>query len=767
MADNISQDLKSGALFYHRNPRPGKLEIQPTKPLGNQRDLALAYSPGVAAACLEIVADPAEAATVTARQNLVAVVSNGTAVLGLGNIGPLASKPVMEGKAVLFKKFAGIDVFDIELAETAVDKLVDVVAALEPTFGGINLEDIKAPECFEVEEQLKARMGIPVFHDDQHGTAIIVGAAVTNALELAGKAIGDVKIVASGAGAAALACLNLLVSLGARRENIWVTDIEGVVYEGREALMDRWKAAYAQKTDARKLDEVIGGADVFLGLSAASVLKPEMVAKMADKPLILALANPNPEIMPEDAVAVRPDAMICTGRSDYPNQVNNVLCFPYIFRGALDVHASTINEAMKAAAVEAIAALAREAPSEVVARAYGGEARTFGADSLIPSPFDPRLILRIAPAVAKAAMDTGVARKPIEDLEAYRESLGRFVFRSGFIMKPVFTQAKAEPKRVIYAEGEDERVLRAAQAVIEDGIAQPILIGRPAVVETRLKRFGLSIRPGKDFELINPEDDPRYRDYVATYLDVAGRKGITPDAAKTLVRTNTTVIAAVALARGDADAMLCGLEGRFQSRLKHIRDIIGLTPGVREFSAMSLVITSKGHYFLADTHVRPDPSAEEIAEMTMLCAEHVTRFGIEPHIALLSHSDFGSADTRSALKMREALGLLRDRAPHLEVDGEMQADTAISQMVRDRKLPSSRLKGEANVLVMPNLDAANIAFQLTKVLADALPVGPILLGPAKPAHVLTPTVTARGIVNMTAVAVVEAQAAHREQVVVG
>ncbi|KZE36644.1 malic enzyme [Chelatococcus daeguensis] len=767
MADNISQDLKSGALFYHRNPRPGKLEIQPTKPLGNQRDLALAYSPGVAAACLEIVADPAEAATVTARQNLVAVVSNGTAVLGLGNIGPLASKPVMEGKAVLFKKFAGIDVFDIELAETAVGKLVDVVAALEPTFGGINLEDIKAPECFEVEEQLKARMGIPVFHDDQHGTAIIVGAAVTNALELAGKAIGDVKIVASGAGAAALACLNLLVSLGARRENIWVTDIEGVVYEGREALMDRWKAAYAQKTDARKLDEVIGGADVFLGLSAAGVLKPEMVAKMADKPLILALANPNPEIMPEDAVAVRPDAMICTGRSDYPNQVNNVLCFPYIFRGALDVHASTINEAMKAAAVEAIAALAREAPSEVVARAYGGEARTFGADSLIPSPFDPRLILRIAPAVAKAAMDTGVARKPIEDLEAYRESLGRFVFRSGFIMKPVFTQAKAEPKRVIYAEGEDERVLRAAQAVIEDGIAQPILIGRPAVVETRLKRFGLSIRPGKDFELINPEDDPRYRDYVATYLDVAGRKGITPDAAKTLVRTNTTVIAAVALARGDADAMLCGLEGRFQSRLKHIRDIIGLTPGVREFSAMSLVITSKGHYFLADTHVRPDPSAEEIAEMTMLCAEHVTRFGIEPHIALLSHSDFGSADTRSALKMREALGLLRDRAPHLEVDGEMQADTAISQMVRDRKLPSSRLKGEANVLVMPNLDAANIAFQLTKVLADALPVGPILLGPAKPAHVLTPTVTARGIVNMTAVAVVEAQAAHREQVVVG
>ncbi|MDJ1157143.1 NADP-dependent malic enzyme [Chelatococcus sp. SYSU_G07232] len=758
MAGNISQDLKSGALFYHRNPRPGKLEIQPTKPLGNQRDLALAYSPGVAAACEAIVDDPAEAATVTARQNLVAVISNGTAVLGLGNIGPLASKPVMEGKAVLFKKFAGIDVFDIEIAENRVDKLVDVVAALEPTFGGINLEDIKAPECFEVEERLKARMAIPVFHDDQHGTAIIVGAAVMNGLELAGKRIEDVKIVTSGAGAAALACLNLLVSLGARRENIWVTDLEGVVYEGREALMDRWKAVYAQKTDARTLAEVIDGADVFLGLSAAGVLKPEMVKRMGERPLILALANPIPEIMPEEAIAARPDAMICTGRSDYPNQVNNVLCFPYIFRGALDVQASTINEAMKAAAVKAIAGLAREAPSEVVARAYGGEARTFGPESLIPSPFDPRLILRIAPAVALAAMDSGVARRPIEDFEAYADSLGRFVFRSGFIMKPLFAQAKLAPKRVIYAEGEDERVLRAAQAVIEDGIAKPILIGRPAVVEARLKRFGLSIRAGRDLDLINPEDDPRYRDYVATYLEVAGRKGITPDAARTLIRTNNTVIAAVALVRGDADAMLCGLEGRFQSRLKHIRDIIGLAPGVRDLSAMSLVITSKGHYFLADTHVRADPTAEELADMTVMCAEHVQRFGIEPHIALLSHSDFGSADTRSAQKMREALALIRERAPQLEVDGEMQADTAISQVIRDRKLPSSHLKGEANVLVMPNLDAANIAFQFTKVLADALPVGPILLGTAKPAHVLTPSVTARGIVNMTAVAVVEAQA---------
>ncbi len=760
MADSISQDLKSGALFYHRNPRPGKLEIQPTKPLGNQLDLALAYSPGVAAACEAIAADPAEAATLTIRQNLVAVITNGTAVLGLGNIGPLASKPVMEGKAVLFKKFAGIDVFDIEVAESNVEKLVDVVAALEPTFGGINLEDIKAPECFEVEERLKARMGIPVFHDDQHGTAIIVGAAVFNALELSGKRFDEVKVVTSGAGAAALACLNLLVSLGVKRQNIWVTDIEGVVYEGREALMDRWKSVYAQQTDKRTLAEIIDGADVFLGLSAAGVLKPDMVKRMGPGPLIMALANPTPEIMPEDAVAARPDALICTGRSDYPNQVNNVLCFPYIFRGALDVHATTINEAMKAAAVKAIAELAREAPSEVVARAYGGEARAFGSQSLIPSPFDPRLILRIAPAVAKAAMQSGVARQPIGDFQVYEDSLSRFVFRSGFIMKPLFAQAKLSPKRVIYAEGEDERVLRAAQAVVEEGIAKPILIGRPAVIDARLKRFGLSIVAGRDFELVNPEDDPRYRDYVATYLDVAGRRGITPDAAKTLVRTNTTVIAALAVCRGDADAMLCGLEGRFQSRLKHIADIVGLAPGVRELSAMSLIITSKGHYFLADTHVRNDPSAVEIADMAVMCAEHVERFGIVPRIALLSHSDFGSADTRSAIKMREALALIRERAPNLEVDGEMQADSALSLLHRDRVLPSSRLRSEANVLIMPNLDAANITFQFAKVLADALPVGPILIGPAKPAHVLTPSVTARGIVNMTAVAVVEAGAAR-------
>ncbi|MFC0217696.1 NADP-dependent malic enzyme [Pseudochelatococcus lubricantis] len=763
MTGNISQDLKSGALFYHRNPRPGKLEIKPTKPLGNQRDLALAYSPGVAVACEAIAADPTEADSLTTRQNLVAVVSNGTAVLGLGNIGPLASKPVMEGKAVLFKKFAGIDVFDIEVAENDVERLVNVVAALEPTFGGINLEDIKAPECFEVEERLKLRMNIPVFHDDQHGTAIIVGAAVTNALALAGKRIDKVRIVASGAGAAALACLNLLVSLGARRENIWVTDIEGVVYEGRAALMDRWKAIYAQNTDKRTLGEVIEGADIFLGLSAANVLKPEMVKKMGEKPLILALANPNPEILPEAAREARPDAMICTGRSDYPNQVNNVLCFPYIFRGALDVAASTINEAMKAAAVKAIAELAREAPSEVVARAYGGETPNFGPESLIPNPFDPRLILRIAPAVAKAAMESGVARKPIADFDAYADSLNGFVFRSGFIMKPLFSQARSEPGRVIYAEGEDERVMRAAQAVVEDGIARPILIGRPAVVDARLKRFGLSIEAGRDFDLINPEDDPRYRDYVATYLEAAGRKGITPDAARTLMRTNPTVIAAVALLRGDADALICGVEGRFDSHLKHIRNIIGVAPGVDDFAAMSLVITSKGHYFLADTHIRPDPTAQEIADMAVSCAVHVRRFGIEPRIALLSHSNFGSADTASARKMRTALALLRERAPDLEADGEMQADAALSQVVRDRALPSSHLKGAANVLILPTLDAANIAFQFARVLADALPVGPILLGPAKPAHILTPSVTARGVVNMTAVAVVEARAQTETQ----
>ncbi len=758
MATKMSEDLRSGALIYHRLPRPGKLEIQATKPLGNQRDLALAYSPGVAVACEAIVEDPGQAANLTARQNLVAVVSNGTAVLGLGDIGPLASKPVMEGKAVLFKKFAGIDVFDIEIDAKEIDRCVEVVAALEPTFGGINLEDIKGPDCFEIEARLRERMKIPVFHDDQHGTAIIVGAAVTNALELAGKKISDVKIVASGAGAAALACLNLLVSLGARRENIFVCDIEGLVYEGREKLMDRWKAIFAQKTDARTLSDVIAGADVFLGLSAGGVLKPEMVKQMAAKPLILALANPNPEIMPEDALAVRPEAIICTGRSDYPNQVNNVLCFPYIFRGALDVGATAINEDMKLAAVRAIAALAREAPSDVVSRAYGREAPTFGPTSLIPSPFDPRLILRIAPEVARAAMATGVAQKPIVDFKAYEEQLGRFVFRSGLIMKPIVEAARAAPKRVLFADGEDERVLRATQVILEDGIAIPILIGRPAHVARRIEKFGLSIKPGRDFELVDPQDDPRYREYVSTYIDVAGRKGITPDAAKALARTNTTVIAALALRRGDCEAIICGLEGRFPSRLRYIKDIVGLAPGVVDLSALSLLITSRGALFIADTHVRVNPTAEEIADMAVMCAEHVRRFGMTPKIALVCDSDFGGADSKSAFKMRTALELVQTRAPDLEIDGEMQADTALSQTIRNLVMPNSRLKGQANLLIMPNLDSANIAFQLVKVMADALPIGPILIGAARPAHILTPTVTARGIVNMTAIAVAEAQA---------
>ncbi len=756
MARDHSADLKSDALHFHREPRPGKLEVVATKPLGNQRDLALAYSPGVAFACEAIAANPDEAATLTIRQNLVAVLTNGTAVLGLGAIGPLASKPVMEGKAVLFKKFAGIDVFDIEVAQNDIDKLVDIIVALEPTFGGINLEDIKGPECFEVEEKAKARMGIPVFHDDQHGTAIIVCAAVTNALELTGKKIADVKIVASGAGAAALASLNLLVSLGARRENIFVTDLEGVVYVGREKLMDRWKAVYAQQTAARSLAEVIDGADIFLGLSAAGVLKPELLKCMARDPLILALANPTPEIMPELAIAERPDAMICTGRSDYPNQVNNVLCFPYIFRGALDVSATTINEAMKVAAVKAIAALARETPSEVVARAYGGEAAPFGRSSLIPSPFDPRLMLRIAPAVAKAAMDSGVARRPIADFTAYGDQLSRFVFKSGFIMKPIFAKAKESMKRVIYSEGEDERVLRATQVVLEEGIARPILIGRPNVIKERIKRFGLAMIAGRDFEIVDPEDDPRYRDYVATYLEVAGRKGVTPAAARTVVRTSTTVIGALAVHRGDADALICGLDGRFQSRLKHIKDIIGLAPGAHDFAALSLVIASTGAFFLADTHVRYDPNADEIAEMAIACAQHVRRFGITPKIALISHSDFGSADTPSALKMRRALELIHERAPDLEADGEMQADSALLPVARARVVTNSRLNGEANVLIFPNLDAGNTALQLTRVIAGALPVGPILIGPAKPAHILTPSVTARGIVNMTAIAAVEA-----------
>ncbi|MDI4664408.1 NADP-dependent malic enzyme [Xanthobacter autotrophicus] len=757
MASNISEDLRSGALVYHRLPKPGKLEIQATKPLGNQRDLALAYSPGVAAACEAIAADPLLAAELTIRANLVAVVSNGTAVLGLGDIGPLAGKPVMEGKAVLFKKFSGIDVFDIEIDAKTVERMVDVISALEPTFGGINLEDIKAPECFEVEAQLRERMKIPVFHDDQHGTAIIVGAAVRNAMEVGNRKIEELKIVASGAGAAALASLNLLLTLGAKKENIWVCDIEGVVYDGRNTLMDPYKEKFAQKTDKRTLDEVIEGAHIFLGLSAGGVLKPEMVKKMADHPLILALANPIPEIMPELAREARPDAMICTGRSDFPNQVNNVLCFPYIFRGALDVGATDINPEMKMAAVEAIAALARETPSDVVARAYGGETRAFGADSLIPSPFDPRLILRIAPAVAKAAMDTGIATRPIADMDAYIERLDHFVFRSGFIMRPLFAQAKRNMKRVVYAEGEDERVLRAVQAVVEEGIARPIIVARPNVLETRLKRFGLSVRPGQDFDLINPEDDPRYRDYVRDYVELAGRRGVTPDAARTLVRTHPTVIAALAVKRGEADAMLCGIEGRFARHLRQVRDIIGLAPGVKELAALSLLITSHGNFFICDTQIQTEPTAPDLAEMTVLAAAHVRRFGLEPRVALLSHSNFGSYETLSAKRMRSALAIIREREPSLQVDGEMQADAALLEDIRRRTYPHSTLTGVANVLVMPDLDAADIAFNMLKVLGDALPVGPILMGTAKPAHILGPSVTARGIVNMTAVAVAEAQ----------
>lgn len=753
-----TNELDEAALFFHRYPRPGKLEITSTKPLGNQRDLALAYSPGVAAPCLAIADEQGLAADYTSRGNLVAVISNGTAVLGLGDIGPLASKPVMEGKAVLFKKFAGIDVFDIEVDEKKIESFVEIVRALEPTFGGINLEDIKAPECFQIEKKLRDKMNIPVFHDDQHGTAIIVAAAVLNGVELANKKLSQVKIVASGAGAAALACLNLLVSMGVKRSNIWISDIEGVVYKGRKALMDEWKSVFAQKTDKRTLNDIIKGADVFLGLSAGGVLKPEMVKKMAKTPLILALANPTPEIMPQDAMAVRKDAMLCTGRSDFPNQVNNVLCFPYIFRGALDVGATTINEEMKVAAVKAIAELAREEPSDVAASAYGGVSETFGPKYLIPSPFDQRLILRVAPAVARAAMKSGVALRPIKDFDAYVDQLNLFVFRSGLMMKPIISKAKSEPKRIIFADGEDERVLRASQILIEDRLAVPILIGRPNVIKTRSKRLGLKIAPGDSLECINPQDDPRYRDYVDLLFEQVGRKGVTPLAARTLVRTNSTVIGALAVKRGDADALITGLEGQYKKHLQHIRNIVGVESGIRDFSTLSLLINSRGGYFLTDSYISADPSAAELAETTIMAAEQIKRFGITPKVALLSASDFGSRDLPSADKMRETLEQLEKSAPNLEVDGEMHGDSALSQELRDRVMPSSRLKGEANLLVFPSLDAANIALNLLKISTDALHVGPILLGAALPAHILTQTVTSRGVVNMSAFAVVEAQA---------
>ena len=757
----MDQDFITAALDYHRSPTRGKISVVPTKGLTNQRDLALAYSPGVAAACDAIVADPAEAFELTSRGNLVAVVTNGTAVLGLGNIGPLASKPVMEGKGCLFKKFANIDVFDIELAENDPDKLIEIIAALEPTLGGINLEDIKAPECFYIEKKLRERMKIPVFHDDQHGTAIISAAGLLNGLKVIGKDIGTVKLVCSGAGAAAIACLDLMVSLGLKRENITVCDSKGVIYEGREPNMEPTKARYAQTTDARTLGDAIVGADVFLGLSTAGVLKPEMVAKMADKPLIFALANPNPEILPADAKAVRPDCIIATGRSDFPNQVNNVLCFPFIFRGALDVGATTINEEMKLACVKAIAELAEAEASDIVASAYGGQELSFGPEYIIPKPFDPRLIVKIAPAVAKAAMDSGVATKPITDFDAYASSLNAFVYQSGIVMKPVFSAAKAVPmaqKRVIYAEGEDERVLHAVRVVLDEGLARPILIGRPEVIEMRIKKIGLNLVPERDFEIVNPESDPRYRELWTEYYKLMSRDGVTPDVAKSRVRRDTTLIGVMLLRRGDADAMVCGTVGTYDYHLRQVADVIGLAPGAKQFAAMNLLLLTKRMLAITDTYVNESPSAEEVAEIARMAADELRRFGIEPSVALLSHSNFGSSNSASARKMRRACEILHATAPDLNVDGEMHGDAALSQEMRDKLHPDSRLKGEANLLVMPNLDAANISFNLMKMAnGDGVSVGPILLGAAKPVHIVTPSATVRRLVNMTALAVVDAK----------
>ncbi|MSO94028.1 MAG: NADP-dependent malic enzyme [Rhodospirillales bacterium] len=760
MADDSA--IKEMALEYHRLPRPGKLEIRPTKPLLNQRDLALAYSPGVAAACEAIVADPAQAAELTARGNLVAVISNGTAVLGLGDIGPYAAKPVMEGKAVLFKKFAGIDVFDIEIDEKDPDRLVDIIVALEPTFGAVNLEDIRAPECFSVEAKCRERMKIPVFHDDQHGTAIVAGAAFLNGLRVVGKRLEDVKVVSTGGGAAGIACLNLLVRMGLPKQNVWLVDRVGVVYEGRTEDMSPEKGAFAQPTKARVLAEAIDGADVFLGLSAPGILTPMMLERMAPKPLILALANPVPEIMPDVARAARPDAVIATGRSDFPNQVNNVLCFPFVFRGALDVGATTINEEMKIAALYAIADLAMAESSEIVARAYGTDDLRFGPDYLIPKPFDPRLIVRVAPAVAKAAMDSGVATRPIADFRVYAESLGRFVFRSGWLMKPVFERARQDPKRLVYAEGEDERVLRAVQDVLDEGLARPILIGRPDVIRQQIERLGLRIELGRGVDVVNPEDDPRYDAYWRFYHSLVEREGISPATARTLMRTNTTVIAASMVKRGDADGMLCGVNGGYERHLRHIRDVIGPRRPSGHLAALAALILPKGTFFLADTHVTPEPTVADLEATAVLAAEEVRRFGIQPKIAFLSHSNFGMRDTESSRKVRDAVRLLGERAPDLEIEGEMQGDAALSEELRARIFPSSRLKGQANLLIFPNLDAANIAFNLLKTLEEGLSVGPMLLGTAAPAHILTAAVTARGIVNMSALACVDAQAARAD-----
>ena len=754
--------LRQSALEYHQFPKPGKVAIAATKPMANQHDLALAYSPGVAAPCEEIVKDPAAAFKYTSRGNLVAVISNGTAVLGLGDIGALASKPVMEGKGVLFKKFAGVDVFDIEINEKDPQKLVDVIAALEPTFGAINLEDIKAPECFFVERELRKRMNIPVFHDDQHGTAITVAAAMVNALKVAGKKIEEIKLVASGAGAAALACLNLLLEIGLKRENVFVTDIAGVVYEGRTELMDEDKAKFAQKTELRTLGEVIAGADAFLGLSAGNVLKKDMVAKMADKPIIFALANPSPEILPEDVKAVRDDAIIATGRTDYPNQLNNVLCFPYIFRGALDCGATTITTEMEVAAVNAIAALAEAEQSEEVAAAYVGQSLSFGPEYLIPKPFDPRLMLIVAPAVAQAAADCGVAQRPIQDMDAYREHLKTFVYSSGTIMKPIFAAAKkAAKKRVAYSEGEEERVLRAAQIVVDERIARPTLIGRPAIIAQRIQKFGLRLEQGRDYDVVNVEDDPRYRDFWQTYHRMTERKGITAPIAKIEMRRRLTLIGSMLLHKGEVDGLICGTWHNTHLHLNYIDQVIGKKPDATTYACMNGLLLPDRQVFLVDTHVNYDPSAEQLAEITVMAAEEMMRFGIKPKVALLSHSNFGSSNQPSAVKMRQTLELLRVQAPWLEVDGEMHGDVALDAEARGKLMPHSTLTGEANLLVLPNIDAANISYNLLKQAAGGgIAVGPVLLGASAPVHVLTPSTTVRRIVNMTALTVADANAAR-------
>ena len=758
--DSKHAELRQAALEYHEFPTPGKIAIAPTKQLANQRDLALAYSPGVAAACEEIVADPANAYKYTARGNLVAVITNGTAVLGLGDIGPLAAKPVMEGKAVLFKKFAGIDVFDIELAERNLDKLIDTIAALEPTFGGINLEDIKAPDCFYVERALRKRMKIPVFHDDQHGTAIVVGAGVLNALRVTGKDIQQIKLVTSGAGAAALACLSLLVKLGLPRENIWVTDLAGVVYEGRTELMDEDKIVFAQKTPHRSLADVMRGADVFLGLSAGGVLKKEVVATMNANPIIFALANPTPEILPEEIREVRSDAIIATGRTDYPNQVNNVLCFPYIFRGALDSGATTITVEMEIAAVHAIAELAQAEQSEVVAAAYAGANLSFGPEYLIPKPFDPRLMIKIAPAVAQAAADSGVAARPIRDLEAYRQKLLSFVYASGTTMKPIFNLAKrAQNKRVAYAEGEEERVLRAAQIVVDEALARPTLIGRPDVIASRIAKFGLRLEAGRDYDVVNTDNDHRYRDYWQTYHQLTARKGITEQIAKIEMRRRLTLIGSMLLHKGEVDGMLCGTWGNTAYHLNYIDQVIGQREGAKTYACMNSLLLPGRQIMLVDTHINYDPTAEQLADITTMAAEEMVRLGLRPKAALLSHSNFGSSNHPSAVKMRDTLALLRQNTPWLEVDGEMHGDTALDADYRRGLMPMSTLTGEANLLVLPNIDAANIAYNLLKTAAGGgIAIGPVLLGAAKPVHILTASATVRRIVNMTALAVADANA---------